>query len=697
MAAIIYLLIILAVIALYCLYIYVLFYVSFLLFPLGCAAFICVVLYNYIHTMWTELFVGTGWKDSPEGPEPAYRQYYFRKAYRDYELVVRKSWIPNRAAADWVIKTGTKLFTNGVGVWFTWPLGVTFFALAAAGAIAAAIAYFIFGIVHLLIVVTCAALAFCFALLLRFAEYVSMLWRRIFLVCPNAGCYKKISLPIYICPHCGVQHKRLIPGSYGIIRRRCQCGTKLPTLFLFGRNNLPSICPHDECRQPLSMTMGVVRNLHVPIVGGPAAGKTSFLMANMCELQQRADSGTLGLEFPEKKHQAMFEKSRQNFGRGVLLDKTASDSPDAFLVDFRDGGGHEGLLYMYDAAGELYQRTDVLRRHAYYEYTHGVLFLLDPFSLPQVQADFAVDLKAAEALIKPCEEQPQDVYARMMGTLREQSGMGKRFGNVPVAVVVTKADAFGLASLIQSANEELTTISSNGNNKGGQQKTDPESQSVRQWLLSNGEGNLVRSIEHDFKEIHYFYCSALGRLPDGSAVPFKPRGVIDPLDWILKHYQLELDGHGLVDFLPSRASRPATAFAPSTSAHSVNGMVVSGLWLATTLALISLFIGWLVDAQPWRNSFRFSRNNSGNSYVPPPAPSMVGRTGVTTTDVNLRAGVGSNYRKVGLAERNSRVRILSLSSDGSWYEVEILRHGRVKEDQSSADRGWLNGRFVSLN
>lgn len=697
MAAVIYLILIFAAIALYLLYIYVLFWISFILFPLGCVALICVVLYNYIHTMWTEMVVGTGWKDSPEGPEPAYRQYYFRKAFRDYELVVRRSWIPNRAAADWMLKTGTKLFTNGAGVWFTWPLGVTFFALAAAGAVAAAIAYFIFGVVHLLIVITCAALAICLALLLRFVEYFSMLWRRIFLVCPNAGCYKKISLPIYICPHCGVQHKRLIPGSYGIVRRGCQCGTMLPTLFLFGRNDLPSICPHPECGQPLSTAMGVVRNLHVPIVGGPATGKTSFMMANMCELQQRVDSGTLRMEFPEKKHETLFEKSRQDFNRGILLNKTASDSPDAFLVHFKDGKGHEGLMYVYDAAGELYQRTDVLRRHAYYEYTHGILFLLDPFSLAQVQTDFAFDLKGAEALIKPCEEPPQDVYARMMGTLREHSGMGSRFGNVPVAVVVTKADAFGISRDIQSAAEEVSVISGNGNKNGGRRKNDPESHAVRTWLMSHGEGNLVRSIEQDFNDIRYFYCSALGRLPDGGAEPFKPAGVLNPLDWILKHYRLDLDGNSPVVLLPSLSEGSGRTFAPSTSAHSVNGMVVSGLWLLATVTVMYLIVGWLVVTLPWRNGFGSSRSTPQETYAPPTTPSLVGRTGVTSTDVKLRAGVGSNYRKVGLAERNSRVRILSLSSDGTWYEVQILQHGRTKEDKSSSDRGWLNGKFVSPN
>ncbi|HEY0378371.1 MAG TPA: SH3 domain-containing protein [Pyrinomonadaceae bacterium] len=677
---------ILLAIILYCLYLYALFWVSVVLFPVGCIAFICVVLYNYLSAIWTKLFTGDGWKDSPEGPEPAFRQYYFHKAYHDYWHIVEESWKPNQVAAKWVVDQGTKLFTNDA-VLFTWPLGVTVFLIAAAGAVAGGAAYLIFGLVHLLLVLVCALVAVCLAFLLRAVEYLSMVWRRIFLVCPNSECYQKIGLPIYICPNCGVKHHKLVPGTYGIFRRDCQCGAKLPTLFLFGRNNLPSICPNPACQRPLSTSIGVARNLHVPIVGGPAAGKTSFMMASMHELHRRSASGSLAMEFPEKKHRTLYERCDRDFMSGALVSKTAEDSPDAFLVKLNDGGGGEKLLYMYDAAGELYQQTDVLRRHEYYSYTHGILFLLDPFSLPQVQIDFERPLKTASAQVKPCAERPQDVYDRMIGTLRQFSKMVGSFRSVPIAVVVTKADAFGLAAEIAS------TRNGNGFDER-QRQDDPESRSVRQWLIGHGEGNLVRGIEHDFKKVQYFHCSALGRLPDASSTPFVPEGVLDPLEWMLKPYGLRLDESRRSGRLFATSSPSPTPYSVTVGGQSLNGKVISSLWIIATTCLLVFGGIWLAELVKWK--IRGNVASYSQPVYTPTSQTTSGRIGVTSTDVNLRSGPGSNNPKVGLAERGSRVRVVGSSSDGNWYEIEILQHGRAKAERNSADRGWLSSQYISL-
>jgi len=38
------------------------------------------------------------------------------------------------------------------------------------------------------------------------------------------------------------------------------------------------------------------------------------------------------------------------------------------------------------------------------------------------------------------------------------------------------------------------------------------------------------------------------------------------------------------------------------------------------------------------------------------------------------------------------VRVLQVN--GKWYEVEVLEHGRAKEDPSSADRGWAHSAYL---
>lgn len=73
---------------------------------------------------------------------------------------------------------------------------------------------------------------------------------------------------------------------------------------------------------------------------------------------------------------------------------------------------------------------------------------------------------------------------------------------------------------------------------------------------------------------------------------------------------------------------------------------------------------------------------------------VVGSEGVTTTDVNLRPDASTTNRSIGLAESGSRVKILSTTE--SWYEVQVLEHGRPKTDPFTSDRGWIHKKFVKF-
>lgn len=94
--------------------------------------------------------------------------------------------------------------------------------------------------------------------------------KHIFTACHE--CKEKSLIPTYICPRCGAQHTNLTPGVYGILKRRCNCGEKLPTTFFNGRKNLDAICPH--CGTLLSNREAVP--ICIPIVGGRSVGKTAF-------------------------------------------------------------------------------------------------------------------------------------------------------------------------------------------------------------------------------------------------------------------------------------------------------------------------------------------------------------------------------------------------------------------------------------
>jgi hypothetical protein len=74
---------------------------------------------------------------------------------------------------------------------------------------------------------------------------------------------------------------------------------------------------------------------------------------------------------------------------------------------------------------------------------------------------------------------------------------------------------------------------------------------------------------------------------------------------------------------------------------------------------------------------------------------VVGREGVTTTDVKLRSDASTTRPEIGLAERDSKVKVIS--ENNNWYEVQVIEHGRPKADPYSSDRGWLNKRFVRFD
>ncbi|HEY6660765.1 MAG TPA: serine/threonine protein kinase [Pyrinomonadaceae bacterium] len=74
-------------------------------------------------------------------------------------------------------------------------------------------------------------------------------------------------------------------------------------------------------------------------------------------------------------------------------------------------------------------------------------------------------------------------------------------------------------------------------------------------------------------------------------------------------------------------------------------------------------------------------------------PVIIGRQGVTTTDVNLRPVANVANTPIGLAESGSRVKVLSIA-DNNWYEVQVVEHSRPKIDPYSSDRGWINKRYV---
>ncbi|MCB1024909.1 MAG: protein kinase [Acidobacteria bacterium] len=71
------------------------------------------------------------------------------------------------------------------------------------------------------------------------------------------------------------------------------------------------------------------------------------------------------------------------------------------------------------------------------------------------------------------------------------------------------------------------------------------------------------------------------------------------------------------------------------------------------------------------------------------------KTGIATTDINLRSEPSTNKEPIGLVSKNSRVRVVNMQNN--WYQIVIIEQGRPGTDSNLPDRGWAYGQFITLD
>ncbi|MEP6740917.1 MAG: serine/threonine protein kinase [bacterium] len=142
--------------------------------------------------------------------------------------------------------------------------------------------------------------------------------------------------------------------------------------------------------------------------------------------------------------------------------------------------------------------------------------------------------------------------------------------------------------------------------------------------------------------------------------------------------------------MPERATPPATSKAKAALARRPVGQQRKRTYIVA-MVLIAAFSFMLLATHKYVTSH-------WNPFVELPAMGdlfVIGREGVTTTDVNLRSDASTANPAVGVAESGSRVKILATTDN--WYEVQVLQHGRPKASPFTSDRGWINKKFVRFD
>lgn len=378
---------------------------------------------------------------------------------------------------------------------------------------------------------------------------------RIFQRCPN--CHEAMDIPIFTCPGCRQNHDRLWPSIYGVLSHRCKgpdgqsCGQVLPAVRLRffalhpgqAQDALSRHCPH--CQYIFGSEIGQAINVHLPIVGGPSAGKSMYILTAtraFKDLYQNRFAYTV--EFARDQSTREYTQKLESLLQTGLLEGTRATEhvTRAYTMKVQAPKAPlSNLVYLYDAPGEAYMTTHHAGEQKYFSYVSGIIFVVDPFFIPEYRQEHEAEFRRYEALGMHFDLglDPQIVYERMFSLFEEKVGLrrGKAFPH-PLAVVVSKTDAFSMelelgSSAARALMSRDTTIKS---------EEDAFHILVQNFLTRYGQGPLVQHIAMQFKQVRYFSCSALGRMSvAGDRSPATPRRVEAPLLWLLaKAHAIEL-------------------------------------------------------------------------------------------------------------------------------------------------------------
>ena len=455
-------------------------------------------------------------------PQPARKSYFFGKGYQDLTNTIKGAWSRN---GDSIKKykenlhnlseesTVAKIFLGLVNI-------LAIIAVVICGSIITAI----ITLINILVLLAFMVIVYFGFTLIWFVDRVYLIQKKIFTACNE--CKEKSLIPTYICPKCGAKHTNLTPGVYGILKRQCNCGERLPTTFFNGRKNLEAECP--MCGHKLMDRES--RPICIPVVGGRSVGKTAFITAFSREfIETVAPANGFEIEFYNEKKADIYKEITQDYIAGnTRMTGRPQDVNIASSVSFsffvkNPAFSPERLIHVYDIAGEVF--TDNLENEVQkqYEYCQGIVLVIDPFAIPSIRHKYE-ELLEPEDIAGIGKADLNTIIDSFLNKLREVTGLSdNKMSTVPLAVVISKIDVgvMAIKKLMKAEPERFVDF------------YDTQDYLCRCFLKENGMESFLNNVCIRFKINRFFACSAIGHTRGKGE--YKPTGVLPPMEWLFRH------------------------------------------------------------------------------------------------------------------------------------------------------------------
>jgi hypothetical protein len=278
--------------------------------------------------------------------------------------------------------------------------------------------------------------------------------------CTRPGCDEVTDLPVVECG-CGVLHHQLHPGDYGVYRRRCTCGTMLPTTVEAVAPPLVLRCPRCLDTLPEDALSGA--DVRLVVFGAAGAGASQFVEAGLATVVSDVEraGGTVAPRGADAQH-----PSRLRDCRTLRVEVPLPI------------GRRTGTLHVYDSPGRTYE-DPVLRVRLHHLWSaQGFVLVIDPTRLPRIAARVGTEDRIVS---------PEHCYWSVVNELRNQ--------RVPLrdralAIAVTRADE--LERLLPG------------------RAVAPGARQVKEWASAMGLENLLLAADRDFGTVRHFAVAAPG-------------------------------------------------------------------------------------------------------------------------------------------------------------------------------------------
>lgn len=317
--------------------------------------------------------------------------------------------------------------------------------------------------------------------------------------CPN--CKRKSVIPIFVCPTCGLEHKKLVPGPYGVMKRKCTCGTMLSTTFIGGRSEYEAHCPF--CGTELLSSSSQQYGLQ--LVGGVGTGKTTFLAAFWHEYK----------EWMSHHSEVTIEETPADAFADLVYwfdtgksESTLETNASMYSIIHSFNGRTSVQMTIYDIAGEAFDFAGSDTQQQQFRYCEGFLVVIDPTATPNYVSE---------------------TVANFINSMDEVKGKHTtKATSIPVAVIITKSDLnkkeIGIPHIkatYKPSTEADYQISLEQH----------QNNICRSFLIDHGYENAVNLIEAEFSNIRYFPVSSMGHNSEDGQ--YEPWGVLNPILWLM--------------------------------------------------------------------------------------------------------------------------------------------------------------------